>query len=89
MINITHLSHLGDYRLQITFDDGKQVTVDFRPFLTRAVHPDIRAYLEQDKFKSYHIEHGELVWGEYDLCFPMMDLYENHILHDANIAKAV
>jgi len=88
MINITHAEHLGDYRLQLTFDDGKQITIDVQPFLTRAAHPDIRAYLEQEKFKSYRLEHGELVWGDYDLCFPIMDLYDNHILHDANTAKA-
>ncbi len=87
MINITHVEHLGGYRLLLTFDDGKQVTVDFEPFLTRSSHPDIRAYLDQEKFKSYRLQHGELVWGDYDLCFPIMDLYDNHILHDVSSAR--
>lgn len=66
--NIAHLNCLGDYRLLIISDDGKQATVDFQSFLTRAVYPGIRVYLEQDKFKSYRLEHGEFVWGDYDLC---------------------
>ena len=31
------------------------------------------------KFAGFHIEYGELLWGEYDLCFPIMDLYKNQI----------
>jgi hypothetical protein len=27
------------------------------------------------------LEHGDLVWGDFDLCFPIMDLYENQIMH--------
>ncbi len=78
-INIIKAIPVGEYRLQLTFDDGAQQTVDFKPFLTHARHPDIRAYLDMAKFSSFRIEYGELVWGDYELCFPMIDLYRNEL----------
>ena len=39
----------------------------------------IRAYLSPDRFRQFSIEHGDLIWNDYDLCFPMADLYEGNI----------
>lgn len=87
-INITTAEQVGDYVLRLSFDDGTQQTVDFNPFLSLSRHPDIRAYLEPARFASFRIEYGELVWGEYDLCFPVADLYHNKLLPDAALEKA-
>jgi hypothetical protein len=80
-INIVSAVPAGDYRLRLAFDDGTEQTVDFLPFLSRSHHPDIRAFLEQQRFLGYRVEHGDLIWGDYDLCFPILDLYYNRILH--------
>ncbi len=80
-INITHAEYLGDYRLRLLFDDGEERRIDFKPFLSRSRHPDIRAYLDADKFAGFRIEYGELVWGDYELCFPLIDLYRNQLDH--------
>jgi len=66
-INIKAVELVGDYALRLSFDDGTVQTVDFKPFLSLSRHPDIRAYLEPARFAAYRIEHGELVWGDYDL----------------------
>lgn len=79
IINIVKAEHVGDFRIHLQFDDGADQTVDFKPFLTHALHPDIRAYLDPDRFAAFHLEFGELVWGDYDLCFPVIDLYRNRI----------
>jgi hypothetical protein len=79
LINIVVAETAGDYRLYLTFDDGVEQTVDFRPFLTHSRHPDIRAYLDPEKFSAFRIEYGELVWGDYDLCFPIIDFYRNQL----------
>jgi hypothetical protein len=79
VINVVSADIVGDYRIQLAFDDGVQQIVDFRPFLIRSSHPDIRAYLDTDRFSAFRIEYGELVWGDYDLCFPIIDLYENRL----------
>lgn len=88
-INIVTAELVGDYRLHLTFDDAKEQTVDFKPFLTRAQHSDIRHFLVPIEFAGFRIEYGELVWGDYDLCFPVIDLYLNqleHTFHQAAVA---
>jgi hypothetical protein len=81
-LNITDVILLDAYRLALTFDEGKAQTVDFKPFLTSSHHPSVRAYLDPVRFAQFELRHGELVWGDYDLCFPIMDLYNNSLLHD-------
>jgi hypothetical protein len=78
-VDIVRAEHAGAYRLRIVFDDGTERIVDFGPFLHNSSHPAIRAFLELDKFASFRIEHGDLLWGDYDLCFPIADLYEGRI----------
>ena len=87
-INITAVERVGDYALHLSFDDGTAQTVDFKPFLSGSRHPDVRAYLDPARFAAYRIEHGELVWGDYDLCFPIADLYRNRLIHDAALQEA-
>jgi hypothetical protein len=84
-INITSVEKAGKYQLHLQFDDGTEQIVDFKEFLSHSRHPDIRAYMEDSKFDTYHLEFGELVWGDYDLCFPIIDLYHNQILHPASM----
>jgi Protein of unknown function (DUF2442) len=81
IINILTADLVGDYRIRITFDDASEQTIDFKRFLSDSVHPDIRAWLDPDRFSRFRVEYGELIWGDYDLCFPMIDLYRNSIDH--------
>ncbi len=87
-INITSAEQVGDYVLRLCFDDGTVQTVDFKSFLSLSRHPGIRAYLDPEIFAAYRIEYGELVWGDYDLCFPIADLYHNRLLHNVALEKA-
>lgn len=84
-INIVTAEQVGDFRIRLRFDDGTEQTVDFKPFLTHALHPDIRVWLDPVRFAAFRIEYGELVWGDYDLCFPVIDLYRNQIEHQASL----
>ncbi len=79
IINIRSAELAGHGRLHIVFDDGTEQGVDFRSFLQNSLHPDIRAYLDPARFATFRIEYGDLVWGDYDLCFPIMDLYHNRL----------
>ena len=78
-INIVSATQIGPYRLHLVFDDNAIRDVDFEPFLKRSHHPDIRHYLEPALFSGYKVQHGDLVWGDYDLCFPVIDIYHNAI----------
>ena len=33
------------------------------------------------RFSAFKVAYGELVWGDYELCFPIVDLYHNTIEH--------
>jgi hypothetical protein len=79
-IQIVSAQHAGDYRIRMEFGDGKAHEVDFRPFLVGSQHPNIRAFLNPKRFAGYRVEFGELIWGDYQLCFPVADLYDNQIL---------
>lgn len=79
-INVISAEPDGDYRLRVRFDDGVVQTIDFLPFLSRSRHPDIRSFLDLERFGSFRVDHGDLVWGDYDLCFPMLDLYYDRIM---------
>ncbi|OAI07282.1 DUF2442 domain-containing protein [Methylomonas methanica] len=88
VVNICSAEQIDSYLLRLKFDDGKEQIIDFKGFLMRSKHPDIRAYLDSVKFSDYRIEYGELVWGDYELCFPMIDLYMNRLEHGAYIESA-
>jgi hypothetical protein len=83
IINIKKANYLGGYSIELEFGDGKCQKVNFEPFLRKSLHPEIRFYLNQDKFKQFRVEHGDLVWGDYELCFPVKDLYANQISHSS------
>jgi hypothetical protein len=81
IINIIQANYLGRYSIELEFADGTRQKVNFEPFLKKSLHPEIRAFLNQDKFMQFRIEYGDLIWGDYELCFPVKDLYTNQICH--------
>lgn len=79
VVRIKAVRYLPAYRLQVRFDDGHESLVDFEPFLKASAHPSIRGYLNVRRFKNFTVEHGVLHWNDFDLVFPMADLYEGQI----------
>lgn len=78
-IDIIGARKVGTYKLDLSFSDGAERVVDFEPFLKASRNPMIRAYLDPEKFAHFTIEHGNLLWDDYGLCFPFADLYDNRI----------
>ena len=79
VIEIVHAEQISDYKLKLHFNDGMGRIIDFEPFLRSSRNPMIREYLNPEKFASFRLEYGDLVWDDYGLCFPIADLYENSI----------
>jgi hypothetical protein len=79
IVNITHAEHVSGYAIKIRFSDGAERVVDFESFLRQSTNPHIRKYLAIGKFIGFQIRNGDLVWNDYDLCFPIADLYEGRI----------
>lgn len=78
-LEVKKAEYISDYRIKLIFNDGKEQVVDFESFLRRSKHPEIRKYLNLDMFRQYYLEHGDLIWNDYDLCFPIADLYSGKI----------
>jgi len=71
--------YLGDFAIRILFNDGTERLVDFKPFLTKSLHPSIQKYLNEDYFSKFLIKDGNLNWNDYDMIFPISDLYNGEI----------
>jgi len=79
VIKIENVAYMGDHKLKLSFNDGMEQMIDFGPFLSASLNPLIRKYLNPEVFKKYEIDNGDMEWNDYDLCFPVADLYENNI----------
>jgi len=79
LIEIKSSRYIGDFAIRIYFSDGVNKLVDFRPFLESSLHPSIRKYLDESKFKEYQIIDGNLNWNDYDMIFPIEDLYQGKV----------
>lgn len=79
VIDIVEADHIDPYKIHLRFSDGAEQTLDFEPFLRKSHHPEIQKYLDRNLFKDFSIVHGRLDWNDYDLCFPIQDLYEGTI----------
>lgn len=78
-IEISAAKYIGDYAIRIKFKDGTEKLVDFKPFLNKSQHPSINKYLKEELFSDFQIVKGNLNWNDYDLIFPIWDLYNGSI----------
>ena len=79
LIEIKTAKYIGDFAIRLFFSDGYHRLVDFKPFLESSLHPSIRKYLDESKFMQFKIIDGNLNWNNYDLIFPIDDLYQGRI----------
>jgi hypothetical protein len=78
-LEIQSARYIGDYAIRVYFSDGMNKLVDFKPFLESSLHPSIRKYLDEVKFQGFQIVDGNLNWNDYDLIFPIENLYEGKL----------
>lgn len=79
VVRIESAEYVPPYKLRLRFDDGHESLVDFAPFLSGSRHPAIQAYHDRKRFRKFTVENGFLHWNDFDLVFPMVDLYEGKI----------
>lgn len=79
VISITKAEMGNDLKIHFEFSDGTRRNIDFRPFLERSRNPMTRKYLDPVEFKNFQLEHGDIVWNDYELCFPIWNLYEGKL----------
>lgn len=79
VISICEAKYIEKYMIQFVFSDGKAVDVDFRPFLEKAHNPMTQKYLDLERFKAFKVEHGDIHWNDYEMCFPIWDIYQGKL----------
>jgi hypothetical protein len=79
VISINKAEYVGNFKVSFSFSDGVERTIDFLPFLQDAKNPMSRKYLNETLFKNYSIEYGDIIWNDYEMCFPIWDLHEGQI----------
>ena len=79
VINIEKANYLNDYKIHFEFNDGIKTTVDFKNFIFSSAHPDIKKYQNQKLFQKFNLDYGEIEWNDYELAFPICDLYKGKI----------
>jgi hypothetical protein len=79
VIEIKSASYRGNFIIHIDFNDGVSQRIDFKHFLKNALHPSIRQYLDEAKFQQFIISDGNLNWNDYELIFPLEELYNGKI----------
>ena len=78
-IKIIEAKYLSDFIIEVEFSDGLCKSIDFKPFLSKSLHPSITKYLDEDRFSNFKLIDGNLNWNNYDLIFPVWDLYHNKL----------
>ena len=78
-LEVTKARYVSGHKIHISFNDGTERIVDFGPFLAKARNPDTTDYRDLKKFKSFRIHSGDLVWGDYQMIFPIIDLHQGEI----------
>ena len=78
-LEITDAKYLSGYKIRLTFNDGKNRIFDFEPFLRKAQNPALSQYRQLRKFKTFRLVYGNLMWGDYEMIFPITDLYEGKL----------
>jgi hypothetical protein len=79
---VEEAEYVDGYRLRLFFNDGTSHVVDFHDYLRDAPRPWITTYWDLDEFKNFRLFDGRLMWGDFDLIFPISDLYSGTITYD-------
>jgi hypothetical protein len=79
VVSINKADYVGEYKIKLWFSDGVERLIDFSDFLKNAKNPMTRKYLDLSLFKKYSIDFGDIIWNDYDMCFPIWDLHEGKI----------
>jgi len=53
--------------------------IDFSNFLISAKNPMTKKYLDKQLFEKFSIHYGDIIWNDYEMCFPIWDLHEGKI----------
>lgn len=62
MLTVDRAEYLGEYKLNVTFSDGRAGDVDLRPVLRQDNRRVFRELTELDRFAAFSVEQGAVSW---------------------------
>jgi len=75
-ITIDTAKYVKPLSVELHFSDGQVQVVNVGEFIKSHPHPQYNSYLDEQKFKTFKLESGNIVWGKnWDLIFPIENLY--------------
>ncbi len=79
IISISKAEYRSDYEIYLLFSDDVEQVIDFGPFLKNSLNPMTKKFLNKNEFLQFKIEYGDLIWNDYEMCFPIWDLHKGKI----------
>ena len=78
VISILQTEYLGDYKIRFYFSDDIHKK-DFKDFIMYAKNPMTQKYQDEKLFKHFSTEYGDIQCYDFEMCFPIWDLYQGKI----------
>jgi hypothetical protein len=75
VLSIVRAEYVEPYKLRVAFSDGEENVVDFEPILRR--FQPLGKFLRVELFKQFRLYNGNVQWNNYEMIFPVEDLYQN------------
>jgi hypothetical protein len=77
-MKIATIKHLGNYQLEVVYENGNVKIIDLENFLKSSTHPLIQKYLDVELFSQVYLDkHGVPCWGDNEF-----DINPQSILND-------
>ena len=79
-LRIIQAKATGDLSVELVFNDKSRQCINIGAFIKAHPHPQYNKYLDEDEFKKFSLDDGNIVWGEdWGLIFPIEQLHAGHI----------
>lgn len=77
-LKIEKARYVGNLKVELTFNDGVVVVIDFGSWILMNPHPQYNRYLDKKKFKKFYLDDmGNIAWGKNrDLYFDINELHD-------------
>lgn len=79
VVEINKAQYVSGYKIRFEFSDQSIQVVDFEHFLKSAKNPMTKKYLDVSEFMKFKLEFGDIMWNDYEMCFPIWDLHQGNI----------
>lgn len=79
-LRIIQAKATGNLSVELIFNDNSRQSINIDAFIKAHPHPQYNKYLDEEEFRKFSLDDGNIVWGEdWDLVFPIEQLHAGYI----------